>query len=30
VRIYDRALSDEEVIALFKLQSDRPLPKPEK
>jgi len=30
VRIYDRALSDEEVMALFKLQSARPLPKPEK
>jgi hypothetical protein len=30
VRIYDRVLSDEEVLALFKLQSDRPLPKPEK
>ena len=30
VRIYDRVLSDEEVMALFKLQSDRPLPKPEK
>ncbi len=29
VRIYDRALSDEEVLALFKLQSDRPLPKRE-
>ena len=29
VRIYDRVLSDEEVLALFKLQSDRPLPKPE-
>jgi len=28
VRIYDRVLSDEEVMALFKLQSDRPLPKP--
>jgi len=28
VRIYDRALSDDEVMALFKLQSDRPLPKP--
>lgn len=27
VRIYDRALSDEEVMALFKLQSDRPLAK---
>ena len=30
VRIYDRVLSDEEVMALFKLQSDRPLPKPGK
>jgi len=30
VRIYDRVLSDEEVMALFKLQSDRPLPKPKK
>ncbi|HUT44780.1 MAG TPA: LamG domain-containing protein [Sedimentisphaerales bacterium] len=30
VRIYDRVLSDEEIMALFKLQSDRPLPKPEK
>ena len=30
VRIYDRVLSDKEVLALFKLQSDRPLPKPEK
>jgi len=30
VRIYNRVLSDEEVMALFKLQSDRPLPKPEK
>ena len=30
VRIYDRVLSDEEVMALFKLQSDRPLPKLEK
>ena len=30
VRIYERALSDEEVMALFKLQSDRPLPKPKK
>ncbi len=28
VRIYDRVLSDEEVMALFKLQSNRPLPKP--
>jgi hypothetical protein len=27
VRIYDRVLSDKEVLALFKLQSDRPLPK---
>lgn len=27
VRIYDRVLSDEEVLALFNLQSDRPLPK---
>ena len=30
VRIYDRALSDEEMMALFKLQSNRPLPKPKK
>ena len=30
VRIYDRVLSDEEVMALFKLQSDRELPKPKK
>ncbi|MHC4298850.1 MAG: LamG domain-containing protein [Planctomycetota bacterium] len=30
VRIYDRALSDEEMLALFKLQSNRPLPKSEK
>jgi len=30
VRIYDRALSDQEVLALFKLQSDRPLAKSEK
>ena len=30
VRIYDRVLSDEEVMALFKLQSDRESPKPEK
>ncbi len=30
VRIYDRVLSDEEVMALFKLQSDRPLQKPKK
>ena len=30
VRIYDRVLSDDELLALFKLQSDRPLPKPEK
>ena len=28
VRIYDRALSDEEMMALFKLQSSRPLPEP--
>jgi len=28
IRIYDRALSNEEMMALFKLQSDRPLPKP--
>jgi len=28
VRVYDRVLPDEEVMALFKLQSDRPLPKP--
>jgi len=30
VRIYDRVVSDEEILALFKLQSDRPLPKPKK
>ena len=30
VRIYDRVLSDEEVMALFKLESDRPLSKPKK
>ncbi len=30
VRIYDRVLSDEEVMALFKLRSDRPLPKSKK
>lgn len=30
VRIYDRVLSDEEVMALFKLQSDKPLPKTDK
>jgi len=30
VRIYERVLSEDEVMALFKLQSDRPLPKPEK
>ena len=30
VRIYDRVLSDEEVMALFKLQSDRALQKPKK
>ena len=30
IRIYDRALSDEEMLALFKLESDRPLPKPKK
>ena len=30
VRIYDRVLSDEEVMALFKLQSNRPLPKSKK
>ena len=29
VRIYDRVLTGEEVMALFKLQSDRPLTKPE-
>lgn len=29
LRIYDRVLSDGEIMALFKLQSDRPLPKPE-
>lgn len=28
LRIYDRALSDEEIGALFKLQSDKPLAKP--
>ncbi len=27
LRIYDRALSDEEIDALFKLQTDQPLPK---
>lgn len=27
LRIYDRVLSDEEINALFKLQTDRPLPK---
>lgn len=30
VRIYDRVLSDEEVMALFKLQSDHPLAKTNK
>jgi hypothetical protein len=30
VRIYDRALSDIEMMALFKLQGDKPLPKPKK
>jgi hypothetical protein len=30
VRLYDRALSDEEVMALFKLRSDRPLAKHKK
>ncbi|MBL7185599.1 MAG: LamG domain-containing protein [Phycisphaerae bacterium] len=30
VRIYDRVLSDEEVMVLFKLESDRPLSKPKK
>jgi hypothetical protein len=30
VRIYDRALSDQEVLALFRLQSDRPLAKSER
>ena len=30
VRIYDRALSEQEVLALFRLQSDRPLPKSER
>ena len=30
VRIYDRALSDEEITALFKLRSDHPLPKSKK
>ena len=30
VRLYDRVLSEDEVIALFKLQSNRPLPNSEK
>ncbi len=30
VRIYDRALSEDEIKALFKLQSNRPLPKSKK
>lgn len=30
VRIYDRVLSEDEVMALFKLQSNRPLPKSKK
>lgn len=30
VRIYDRVLSEDEVMALFKLESDRPLQKPKK
>ncbi|MBA7507663.1 hypothetical protein ES706_06383 [subsurface metagenome] len=30
VRIYDRALSEDEIDALFKLQSNRPLPKSQK
>jgi hypothetical protein len=30
VRIYNRALSDEEVMVLFKLLSNRPLPKSKK
>ena len=30
VRIYDRALSEDEINALFKLQSNRPLPKSQK
>jgi hypothetical protein len=30
VRIYERALSEQEILALFKLQSDRPLAKSEK
>jgi hypothetical protein len=30
VRIYDRALTDQEVLALFKLQSDRPLARSER
>ena len=30
VRIYSRALSDLEMMALFKLQSNKPLPKPKK
>jgi hypothetical protein len=28
LRVYDRALTDDEIKALFSLQSDRPLPKP--
>jgi hypothetical protein len=30
VRVYERALSEQEILALFKLQSDRPLKKGEK
>lgn len=30
LRIYDRALSDEEIMVLFKLESDRPVPEAEK
>ena len=30
VRVYERALSEQEILALFKLQSNRPLAKPEK
>jgi hypothetical protein len=29
VRIYDRALSEDEVNALFRLKGNQPLPKPE-
>ena len=28
VRIYDRALSEDEIKTLFELKSNRPLPKP--